>query len=109
MNFSLYFELKTFLNGLLLVEDKLHMAHGVESRVPFLDNDLVDFAMKIPLRYKLRNFQAPERIDENVIGRKSERYFRRTNDGKLILRKVFELCTGIVRLGTQAGFFGARR
>ena len=88
MNFSLYFELKTFLQGLLLVEDKLHMAHGVEARVPFLDNDLVDFAMKIPVHYKLQNYQAPERLDENAIGRKSERYFSRTNDGKLILRKV---------------------
>ena len=76
------------MNGLLLVEDKLHMAHGVEARVPFLDNDLVDFAMKIPIRYKLRNFQAPERLDENAIGRKSENYFRRTNDGKIILRQV---------------------
>ncbi len=88
VNFSLYFELKTFLQGLLLVEDKLHMAHGVESRVPFLDNDLVDFAMKIPVHFKLQNYQAPERLDENAIGRKSERYFSRTNDGKLILRKV---------------------
>ena len=24
------------------------MAHGLESRVPFMDNDLVDFAMKCP-------------------------------------------------------------
>ena len=88
VNASLYFELKTFLHGLLLVEDKLHMAHGIESRVPFLDNDLVEFAQTIPLRYKLRNLQAPERIDENGHGPKPERYFQRTNDGKLILRKV---------------------
>jgi len=41
---SLYFEGRTFLHGLLVVEDKLSMAHGLETRVPFLDNDLVDFA-----------------------------------------------------------------
>ena len=52
---------------------------------PF-DNDLVDFACAF---HEINsNFQAPERIDENIIGRKSERYFSRTNDGKLILRKV---------------------
>ena len=88
VNFSLYFELKTFLHGLLMVEDKLHMAHGVESRVPFLDNDLVELATRIPVTEKLRHLHAPMRIDENAIGRKPENYFRRTNDGKLILRHV---------------------
>ncbi|MCH7955766.1 MAG: asparagine synthase (glutamine-hydrolyzing) [Candidatus Marinimicrobia bacterium] len=55
VNRSLYFEIKTFMHGLLEVEDKLSMAHGLETRVPFLDNDLVDFAMKIPIKYKLKN------------------------------------------------------
>jgi asparagine synthase (glutamine-hydrolysing) len=45
---ALYFEQRTFLHGLLVVEDKLSMAHGLEARVPFLDNDLVDFAQGIP-------------------------------------------------------------
>jgi len=43
---SLYFEIKTFLPGLLLVGDKLAMANGLEERFPFLDNELVDFAQK---------------------------------------------------------------
>ena len=45
INHSLYFEAKTFLHGLLVVEDKLSMAQSLESRVPFLDNDLVDLLM----------------------------------------------------------------
>ena len=49
VNHSLYFEAKTFLHGLLVIKDKLSMAHGLETRVPFLDNDLVDFAMKLPV------------------------------------------------------------
>ncbi|MDD5673980.1 MAG: asparagine synthase (glutamine-hydrolyzing), partial [Chitinivibrionales bacterium] len=44
---SLYFEIKTFLHGLFMVGDKLSMANSLEERVPFLDNDLVDFAQKI--------------------------------------------------------------
>ena len=55
VNASLYFELKTFLHGLLVVEDKLSMAHSLETRVPFLDNDLVDFACRVPASYKLRD------------------------------------------------------
>lgn len=90
VNLSLYFEIKTFLRGLLTVEDKLSMAHGLEARVPFLDNDLVDFAQTIPLSYKLRSMQAPERLDENMPGRKDDQYYRRTSDGKLILREVLE-------------------
>ncbi len=53
----MYFEAKTFLHGLLVVEDKLSMAHGLETRVPFLDNDLVDFAMRCPVGLKLNNLQ----------------------------------------------------
>ena len=38
----------------LIYTDKMSMATGVEVRVPFLDLELVEFAQKIPLRYKLR-------------------------------------------------------
>ena len=55
INHSLYFEAKTFLHSLLIVEDKLSMAHSMETRVPFMDNDLVDFAMKCPVKLKLNN------------------------------------------------------
>jgi asparagine synthase (glutamine-hydrolysing) len=70
INHSLYFEAKTFLHGLLVVEDKLSMAHGLETRVPFLDNDLVDFAMRCPVRLKLNNLSEVVRINENEPGDK---------------------------------------
>jgi asparagine synthase (glutamine-hydrolysing) len=88
VNRSLYFEIKTFLHGLLVVEDKLSMAHGLETRVPFLDNDLVDFAMRVPVRYKLRNLGEVIRLNENEPGAKTQRYFEQTNDGKVLLRQV---------------------
>ncbi|WP_066377069.1 asparagine synthase (glutamine-hydrolyzing) [Anabaena sp. CA = ATCC 33047] len=88
VNHSLYFEAKTFLHGLLVVEDKLSMAHSLETRVPFLDNDLVDFAMKIPTRLKLGNLTEVVRLNENEPGNKTDKYFQRTKDGKLLLRKV---------------------
>jgi asparagine synthase (glutamine-hydrolysing) len=49
---ALYFESKTFLHGLLVVEDKVSMAHSLEVRVPFLDNDLVALAERIPAAVK---------------------------------------------------------
>lgn len=83
INHSLYFEAKTFLHGLLVVDDKLSMAHSLETRVPFLDNDLVDFAQKIPVKFKLANLNKVIKMDENEIGK-----MQKTNDGKVILRKA---------------------
>jgi len=88
INHSLYFEAKTFLHGLLVVEDKLSMAHGLETRVPFLDNDLVDFAISCPVHLKLNNLQKVIHINENDPGSKPNKFFRKTRDGKQILRDV---------------------
>ena len=90
INHSLYFEAKTFLHGLLVVEDKLSMAHSLETRVPFLDNDLVDFAMRVPVKLKLKNLGDFIRLNENEPGEKAECYFQKTKDGKLLLRNVME-------------------
>ena len=84
---SLYFEIKTFLPGLLLVGDKLSMANGLEERFPFLDNDLVNFAQKIPVRHKLANLESMKRIDENATGDKKKMY-QEYDDGKNVLRKA---------------------
>jgi asparagine synthase (glutamine-hydrolysing) len=104
VNHSLYLEARTFLHGLLVVEDKLSMAHSLESRVPFLDNDLVDFAQALPVRLKLRNLHEVVRLNENEPGDKPNRYFERTRDGKLLLRRVMsrhvpEVVTSQVKQG----------
>jgi len=88
INHSLYFEAKTFLHGLFVVEDKISMANGLESRVPFMDNDLVNFAMQCPVSLKLNNLKQVLRLNENESGNKSSKYFQKTNDGKQILRDV---------------------
>ena len=90
VNQSLYFEAKTFLHGLLVVEDKLSMAHGMETRVPFLDNDLVDFALRVPVNLKLNQLTNIIRLNENEVGPKTTKYYQKTRDGKILLRKVME-------------------
>ena len=87
INNSLYFEIKTFLPGLFLVGDKLSMANGLEERFPFMDNDLVDFAQKIPVKYKLGNFEKMMRIDENEF-RDKRKLYTQYDDGKNVLRKA---------------------
>lgn len=88
INHSLYFEAKTFLHGLFVVEDKLSMAHSLETRVPFMDNDLVDFAMQCPIELKLNNLSNVMKLDENISQNKKSKYFEKTNDGKQILREM---------------------
>jgi asparagine synthase (glutamine-hydrolysing) len=90
VNHSLYFEARTFLHGLLVVEDKLSMAQSLETRVPFLDNDLVDFAMRIPVKLKLKNLGKVVRLNENEPGSKTLKYYQKTKDGKVILRQVMK-------------------
>lgn len=88
INHSLYFEAKTFLQGLFIVDDKLSMAHGLETRVPFMDNDLVDFAMQCPVACKLNNLSSVVRINENQPGDKRRQFFQKTSDGKQVLRDM---------------------
>ena len=89
-NASLYFELKTFLHGLLLVEDKVSMAHNLETRTPFLDNDLVDFAMQLPMEFKIRNLGREESVVDEDDVNKRKRYEFQTGDGKVVLREAME-------------------
>lgn len=53
LNKAFYFEAKTFLHGLFIVEDKISMANSLETRVPFLDNELVEYLQKVPPLYKV--------------------------------------------------------
>ena len=87
INNSLYFEIKTFLSSLFLVGDKLSMAHGLEERFPFMDNDLVDFAMQIPVEHKLGNLEDEIReMDENIVSK--HQIYREYNDGKNVFEKA---------------------
>ncbi len=50
-----HFDFKTLLPALLQIEDRVSMAHGLESRVPFLDHPLVELAATIPANIKFKD------------------------------------------------------
>lgn len=50
----LYADTKTYLHELLMKQDQMSMAASIESRVPFLDHELVGFTAKMPIEMKLR-------------------------------------------------------
>jgi asparagine synthase (glutamine-hydrolysing) len=82
LNKLLYLDIKTYLVELLMKQDQMSMATSIESRVPFLDHKLVEFAARLPARYKIRFFS-----------------------GKYLLRKAMaqELPPGVLRR-TKKGF-----
>jgi asparagine synthase (glutamine-hydrolysing) len=46
------------------------MASGLEERFPFLDNEVVDFAMQVPIRHKLADLKQMLSVDEDAIRKK---------------------------------------
>lgn len=56
LNQALYFGFKTLLPGMLLCHkgDRVAMHNSVETRYPFLDEDVIDFCCKLHPRWKLR-------------------------------------------------------
>lgn len=50
-----HFDFKTLLPALLQVEDRVSMAHGLESRTPFVDHHVVELAATLPALVKFKN------------------------------------------------------
>jgi asparagine synthase (glutamine-hydrolysing) len=62
----LYTDIKTYLVELLMKQDNISMAASVESRVPFLDHSLVEFALSIPQKLQLSRLTG-KRILKNAV------------------------------------------
>jgi asparagine synthase (glutamine-hydrolysing) len=62
----LYTDVKTYLVELLMKQDQMSMSTSIESRVPFLDHKLVEFAARLPERLKLNGFTTKRILREAV-------------------------------------------
>ncbi len=62
----LYTDINTYLVELLMKQDQMSMAASLESRVPFLDHVLVEFAASIPARYATRGLEGKEILKSAV-------------------------------------------
>ncbi|HEV3304910.1 MAG TPA: asparagine synthase (glutamine-hydrolyzing) [Candidatus Sulfotelmatobacter sp.] len=49
----LYTDINSYLIELLMKQDQMSMAASIESRVPFLDHELVEFTARIPAQYSI--------------------------------------------------------
>jgi asparagine synthase (glutamine-hydrolysing) len=62
-------DLKTYLHELLMKQDQMSMAASIESRVPFLDHKLVEFAARLPVNMKLRGLTTKYILRKSMAGR----------------------------------------
>jgi len=63
----LYADMKTYLLELLMKQDQMSMSASIESRVPFLDHELVEFVCQLPTSFKLQGSQT-KRILRKALG-----------------------------------------
>ncbi|UED88010.1 asparagine synthase (glutamine-hydrolyzing) [Streptomyces profundus] len=82
-----HFMVKVHLPGLLHVLDGTAMAAGVESRVPFLDHRLVEWAYRLPQRDKLR-WHGPLAA-ARALTESPGHYSERRDTTKWLLRRAF--------------------
>jgi asparagine synthase (glutamine-hydrolysing) len=64
----LYMDIKTYLVELCMRQDQMSMAASIESRVPFLDHVLVDFALSIPAAFKTRRLTGKRTLMASMKG-----------------------------------------
>jgi asparagine synthase (glutamine-hydrolysing) len=77
----LYLDIKTYLVELLMKQDQMSMAASIESRVPFLDHRLVEFAMRIPSRLKVRYLSGKYLLRRAMEGRLPAEVLHRSKVG----------------------------
>jgi asparagine synthase (glutamine-hydrolysing) len=79
---SLYVDLKTWLaDDILTKVDRMTMAHSLESRAPFLDHRLVEFAAALPGRWKLNGWKPKHILKESQRHRLPARTVARAKQG----------------------------
>ncbi len=63
---ALHVYLKIFLPTGVLLQDKVSMAHSLESRVPFCDNEILDFSLSLSMDDKLKNNELKYILKESM-------------------------------------------
>ena len=64
----LHTDQKTYLVELLMKQDQMSMAASIESRVPFLDHEFVEFSTRVPEHMKLRHGEGKYIVKKAIEG-----------------------------------------
>jgi asparagine synthase (glutamine-hydrolysing) len=114
-----YIEARTLMSEYLLCSqgDRMAMANSVEGRFPYLDHRVIEFANRLPARYKLMGLKEKyllkrsigELLPESILNRPKQPY--RAPDSQSFFKAgepleyiAYLLCPGRIR---EAGYFDA--
>ena len=65
----MHFDFETYLpEDILAKVDRMSMAHSIESRVPLLDHEVVEYAARLPASFKIRNGRRKHILKEAAAG-----------------------------------------
>lgn len=96
------------LHALLWRNDRMGMMHSIESRFPFLDEQLLKFAINAPIRIKMgkthrfHNYKHPFMIDKYIVRKHAEKYLPDSLNYRE--KKGFPLY-GLLHMKVKEGFF----
>ena len=78
----MHFDFETYLPEDILVKvDRMSMAHSIESRVPLLDNEVVEYAAHLPAAVKIRNGRRKHILKEAAKGLVPSQILERRKQG----------------------------
>ncbi len=104
----LYLDIKTYLVELLMKQDQMSMAASIESRVPFLDHKLVEFAARLPARLKVRFLQGKYLLRRAMEDKLPPEVLQRAKKGfptpirPWLRHRIFERVAGVLTDGRLA-------
>ena len=76
------FDFETYLpEDVLTKVDRMSMAHSIESRVPLLDNEVIDFAASLPASMKIREGRRKHILKEAIAGLLPDNILNRKKQG----------------------------
>ena len=78
----LYMDMKTYMSDDILVKvDRASMACSLEVRAPFMDYELVDFVLRLPLSYRLAGLRSKALLKRAMAGRLPDEIIHRSKKG----------------------------
>jgi asparagine synthase (glutamine-hydrolysing) len=82
LNRLLYIDFSYHLpDDLMIKNDRMTMAHSLEARVPFTDNELVRFLASVPVKYKLKGMRKKHLLRAGLQGLLPERILNKKKIG----------------------------
>lgn len=102
--------LERSIHSLLWRNDRMGMMHSIESRFPFLHEDILEFAVNLPIKYKVgrsskfHNFKHPFQIDKHIVRKLTHKVL---NEKLAYIQKKGFPVSGLMNVQVEKDFFKA--